>query len=121
MSQPQTPRKLPQGKRILSGIQSTGPAHLGNYFGALRQYVTLQDGNDGRYFIADYHSMTSVHDPVARRRYTPAIALDFLALGLAPARALLSRPSGCSSAHTPTRTRRPRAPRSRRGCSCTRC
>jgi len=93
MSQPQTPRKLPQGKRILSGIQSTGPAHLGNYFGALRQYVTLQDGNDGRYFIADYHSMTSVHDPVARRRYTHDIALDFLALGLDPARAILYRQS----------------------------
>jgi tryptophanyl-tRNA synthetase len=93
MSAPASSRKLPQGKRILSGIQSTGTAHLGNYFGMMRQCVALQNGNDARYFIADYHSMTTVHDPAARRRFTHDIVLDFMALGLDPERAIMYRQS----------------------------
>ena len=84
---------LPSGKRVLSGVKPSGALHLGNYFAAIRQHIALQDGNDGRYFIADYHSMTTVFDADERRRYALDIALDYLALGLDPERAILYRQS----------------------------
>ena len=84
---------LPRGKRILSGLQPTGTIHLGNWFGAMRQHVALQEHNFGTYFIADLHSLNAVRDPELRRRYSLDLALDFLALGLDPARAILYRQS----------------------------
>lgn len=75
--------------RVLSGIQPTGSPHLGNYFGALRQYITLQDGNDPFYFIASYHALTALQDPALLREYTLGVALDFLALGLDPKKSAL--------------------------------
>ena len=75
--------------RVLSGIQPSGPLHLGNYFGALQQYVALQAEHDGYYFVANYHALTSLHDPPALRRNTLEVAVAFLALGLDPARATL--------------------------------
>lgn len=81
--------------RVLSGTKPTGDLlHLGNYFGALRQFVLLQDQyEDALYFIADYHSMTTVRDGDLRRRYTRNVALDYLAAGIDPARAILFRQS----------------------------
>lgn len=81
--------------RVLSGTKPTGDLlHLGNYFGALRQFVALQEKyEDALYFIADYHSMTSVRDAALRRRYTHNVALDYLAAGLDPERAVLYRQS----------------------------
>jgi len=81
--------------RVLSGTKPTGDQlHLGNYFGALRQFVALQDKYDeALYFIADYHSMTSVRDGALRRRNTLNVALDYLAVGLDPSRAVLYRQS----------------------------
>ena len=79
--------------RILSGIQSSGELHIGNYFGALRQHVALQDQGESVYFIADYHSMTSVRDGPLRRDLVIEVALDYLACGLDPARAILYRQS----------------------------
>jgi tryptophanyl-tRNA synthetase len=70
--------------RVLSGIQPSGRPHLGNYFGALRQYITLQAGNEPFYFIASYHALTAVQDPDLLWEYTMGVALDFLALGLDP-------------------------------------
>src|SRR5437763_1862037 len=55
-------------KRILSGVQPTGKLHLGNYFGAVRQHVALQDEGECFYFIADYHSMTTIDDPAEGQR-----------------------------------------------------
>jgi len=75
--------------RILSGIQPSGRPHLGNYFGAIRQYISLQKGNEPFYFIASYHALTAVQDPVLLREYTVGVALDFLALGLDPNEATL--------------------------------
>lgn len=75
--------------RILSGIQSSGKLHLGNYFGALKQFVSLQTSGEALYFIADWHALTSVHDGAAMRRNTLDVALDYLALGLDPARATM--------------------------------
>jgi tryptophanyl-tRNA synthetase len=79
--------------RILSGIQPSGEPHLGNYFGAMRQHVELQGKGEAIYFLADYHSMTSIRDAAERRRFTRELALDYLALGLDPARAVLYRQS----------------------------
>jgi tryptophanyl-tRNA synthetase len=79
--------------RVLSGIQSSGECHLGNYFGAIRQYVALQEKGEGIYFIADYHSMTSVRDGAERRRLVREAVLDFLACGLDPERSVLYRQS----------------------------
>jgi tryptophanyl-tRNA synthetase len=75
--------------RVLSGMQPSGRPHLGNYFGALRQYITLQEGNEPFYFIASYHALTAVQDPQVLREYTTGVALDFLALGLDPERSTL--------------------------------
>jgi tryptophanyl-tRNA synthetase len=79
--------------RILSGLQPSGVAHIGNYFGAIRQHVAWQERGEGIYFLADYHSMTSIRDAAGRRRLALAMALDYLACGLDPARAILYRQS----------------------------
>jgi len=75
--------------RVLSGIQPTGRFHLGNYFGAIRQYIDLQDGNEAYYFIANLHALTTVRDPKLLGQLTLDAALDLLALGLNPERATL--------------------------------
>ena len=75
--------------RVLSGIQPTGRFHWGNYFGAIRQYIALQNNEQAFYFIADLHALTTVRDPDLLRTYRREAALDLLALGLDPARATL--------------------------------
>ena len=82
-----------QRKRILSGVQPSGKLHLGNYFGAVRQHIALQDEGECFYFIADYHSMTTVDDPAQRRQLVRDVALDYLALGLDPNKATYFRQS----------------------------
>jgi tryptophanyl-tRNA synthetase len=79
--------------RVLSGITSSGECHLGNYFGAIQQHITLQSKGEGIYFIADYHSMTSVRDAAERRRLVREVALDYLACGLDVERTVLYRQS----------------------------
>ncbi|HEY6562956.1 MAG TPA: tryptophan--tRNA ligase [Pirellulaceae bacterium] len=75
--------------RVLSGIQPTGRFHWGNYFGAIRQYIELQDHHESYYFIANLHALTTIRDPRTLRDYTLDAALDLLALGLDPDRATL--------------------------------
>jgi tryptophanyl-tRNA synthetase len=75
--------------RVLSGIQPTGRFHWGNYFGAIRQYIDLQHGNEAYYFIANLHALTTVRDPSMLRQYTLDAALDLLVLGLDPNKATL--------------------------------
>jgi tryptophanyl-tRNA synthetase len=79
--------------RILSGIQPSGTLHLGNYFGMMRPAIELQEKGEAFYFIADYHSMTSLYDPAERRANSLGVALDFLACGLDPKRAVFFRQS----------------------------
>src|SRR5216110_2352395 len=79
--------------RILSGIQPSGVLHLGNYFGMMRPAIALQAQGEAFYFIADYHALTSLHDPVALRENNRRVALDFLACGLDPERAAFFRQS----------------------------
>lgn len=71
-------------KTILSGITPSGKLHLGNYFGAIRQHIQMQEKGDAFYFIANYHSLTSINDGDEIRENTHDIALDYLALGLDP-------------------------------------
>ena len=79
--------------RILSGIQPSGALHIGNYFGMMKPAIELQEQGEALYFIADYHSMTSVFDAEARRANSWDVALDFLACGLEPKKALLFKQS----------------------------
>ena len=98
--------------RILSGVQPSGKLHLGNYFGAIRQHIALQDQGEAFYFIADYHALTTLPDATAKeldeakrekRTARPAaqilaenvrdVALDYLALGLDPAKSTFYRQS----------------------------
>jgi tryptophanyl-tRNA synthetase len=79
--------------KVLSGIQPTGRFHIGNYFGAIRQYIELQNNEQAFYFIADYHALTTVRDPQLLRDYVNHAALDLLALGLNPEQATLFRQS----------------------------
>ena len=79
--------------RILSGIQPSGTLHLGNYFGMMRPSIELQEQGEAYYFIADYHSMTTVFDAAQRRQNTLGVALDFLACGLDPKRTVFFRQS----------------------------
>ncbi len=79
--------------RILSGIQPSGTLHLGNYFGMMKPAIELQDQGEAFYFIADFHALTTVHDAARLRRHTHELALDFLACGLDPAKAVFFRQS----------------------------
>jgi tryptophanyl-tRNA synthetase len=95
-------------KRILSGVQPSGKLHLGNYFGAIRQHIELQHEGECFYFIADYHALTTVREAAERvaaetgrparpadllRQYSYDVALDYLALGLDPNKAVFFRQS----------------------------
>ena len=75
--------------RILSGIQPSGALHIGNYFGALKQFIDLQRDNDAYYFVADYHALTSVRDARQLRDYTFDVFVAMLSLGLDPDKATL--------------------------------
>lgn len=79
--------------RILTGIQPSGALHLGNYFGAMLPAIGLQNEGEAFYFIADYHSMTSLTDASLRRQYSLDVALDFMACGLDPARCVFWKQS----------------------------
>ncbi len=75
--------------RSLSGTQPTGRLHLGNYFGAIRQYLKLQEeGYECFYFIANYHALTSLRDKAALEEVTLHVATGYLALGVDPSRSV---------------------------------
>ncbi len=71
-------------KILLSGIKPTGRPHIGNYFGAMKQFVDLQDEYDTRIFVANYHAFTAVPDAKKLRDDTLDVAIDYLAIGLDP-------------------------------------
>ena len=77
--------------RVLSGIQSSGRLHLGNYLGAMKQHIELQDEHECFYFIANYHALTTVQEPDLLREYTRHVAIDYLAMGLDPTKVCLFR------------------------------
>lgn len=71
-------------KRSISGIQPSGILHLGNYFGAIKQFIDSQDQTEGFYFVADYHALTSLKNAKELRENSMNVVLDYLALGLDP-------------------------------------
>ena len=79
--------------RILSGVQPSGTLHLGNYFGAIRQHIALQEEGECYYFIADYHALTTVQDAETLEAHTREVALAYLAIGLDPERTVFFRQS----------------------------
>ncbi len=81
--------QIPKHSRVLSGIQPSGSLHIGNYFGAIRQHIALQEGNDCFYFVANYHALTTINNRKRLEENTFLVALDYLALGLDPAKATL--------------------------------
>lgn len=79
MTQDASPLKK---KILVSGIKSTGRPHIGNYFGAMKQFVDLQHEYDTRIFIADFHSITTMHNGAELAQATLDLAIDYLAVGL---------------------------------------
>ncbi len=82
-------------KRILTGIQPSGIPHIGNYFGAMKQCIDLQNSNEGEcfLFIADYHSMTTNPKPEDLKARIERLAVDFLACGIDPEKTVFFRQS----------------------------
>lgn len=79
--------------RILSGLQPTGRLHLGNYFGMMQPALQLQHEGEAFYFIADYHTLTVLHDAAQLRENVTNLAIDFLACGLDPEKSVFFRQS----------------------------
>ena len=71
-------------KILLSGVKPTGRIHIGNYFGAMKQMVDLQDKYESYIFIADYHAMTTVQNKAELTQGIIDVALNYLAIGLDP-------------------------------------
>ena len=79
--------------RILSGIQPSGRLHVGNFFGMMQPSISLQEEGEAFYFIADYHSLTTVQDPNVLKENVSNVAIDFLACGLDPNKAVFFKQS----------------------------
>ncbi len=86
-------------KILLSGIQATGRPHIGNYFGAMKQFVDLQDEFESHIMIADYHSLNTVQNADELKENIIGVALDYLALGLDPKKVVIFKQSD-NPAHT---------------------
>ena len=71
-------------KVLLSGVQPSGKPHIGNYFGAMKQFVDLQDSYDSYIFIADYHALHSLKNKKEMSENIINVLLDYLAIGLDP-------------------------------------
>src|SRR3989344_5050349 len=71
-------------KVFLSGVQPSGRPHIGNYFGAMKQFVDLQEEHGGYVFIADYHALHSLRNPKEMNENIKSVLLDYLAIGLDP-------------------------------------
>ncbi|MDX6765176.1 MAG: tryptophan--tRNA ligase [Candidatus Methylacidiphilales bacterium] len=90
----------PYSMRVLSGIQPSGAAHLGNYFGMMRPAIELQARHEGCfYFIADYHALTSAGESGGLEQRVQDLAVDFLACGLDPSRTVFYRQSAVPEVH----------------------
>lgn len=86
-------------ERVFSGVQPTGALHLGNYLGALKKFVALQDDHECIYCVVDQHAITMAHDPSTLAQQTREIAAAYLACGLDPAKSIVFAQSSVP-AHT---------------------
>ncbi|MEK7462307.1 MAG: tryptophan--tRNA ligase [Patescibacteria group bacterium] len=80
-------------KRLLTGLQSSGTLHIGNYFGALKPFVDTYEEYDSFLMVADYHALTSLRDPQALHNNIISVVKDYLAVGVDPAKAVIFRQS----------------------------
>ncbi len=80
-------------KRLLSGVKPTGRPHIGNYLGAMRQFVELSKTHESFVFVADYHAMNTMHDASELRSNITDMVLDYLAIGLNPEEVILFKQS----------------------------
>lgn len=79
--------------RVLSGIQPSGSLHIGNYFGAIKRHIELQEEHECYFFIANYHALTSSSDPKLLEKNTLDVAITYLSLGLDPEKVALYKQS----------------------------
>jgi len=86
-------------KIFLSGVQPSGKPHIGNYFGAMKQFVDLQNEHEGYVFIADYHALHSLRNPKEMNENIKNVLLDYLAIGLDPKKVTFFKQSDISE-HT---------------------
>ncbi len=80
-------------KRLLTGLQSSGDLHIGNYFGALKPFVDMYQDYESFLMVADYHALTSVRDPEVMRANIYNVVRDYLAAGVDPKKAVIFRQS----------------------------
>ncbi len=80
-------------KRLLTGLQSSGDLHIGNYFGALKPFVDMYEDYESFLMVADYHALTSVRDPEVMRQNIYNVVRDYLAAGVDPKKAVIFRQS----------------------------
>src|SRR3990167_2837752 len=80
-------------QKLLSGVKPTGTLHIGNYFGAMKQFVDMYHKYESTFFIADYHALNSVKDPAELRAGIIDIAAAYIAIGLDPNKALMFKQS----------------------------
>lgn len=84
---------MTEKKRLLTGLQSSGDLHIGNYFGALKPFVDMYSDYDSLLMVADYHALTSLRDPEAMRQNTVNVVKDYLAAGVDPNECIIFRQS----------------------------
>ncbi len=84
---------MAEKRRLLTGLQSSGDLHIGNYFGALKPFLDMYEEYDSFLMIADYHALTSVRDPEALRKNVINVVKDYLAVGVDPKKAIIFRQS----------------------------
>ncbi len=80
-------------KRLLTGLQSSGTLHIGNYFGALKPFVDTYEAYDSFLMVADYHALTSLRDPQALHANIVNVVKDYLAVGVDPSKCVIFRQS----------------------------
>lgn len=80
-------------KRLLTGLQSSGDLHIGNYFGALKPFVDMYEDYESFLMVADYHALTSVREPEVMRQNIYNVVRDYLAAGVDPKKAVIFRQS----------------------------
>ncbi len=86
-------------KILLSGVKPTGRVHIGNYFGAMKQFVEMQNEYESYVFIADYHAITTVQNKEEMSKGIIDVALDYLAIGLDPKKVVLFKQSDVPQVH----------------------
>ncbi len=86
-------------KTLLSGVKPTGRPHIGNYFGAMKQFVDMQDDYNAIYMIVDYHALNFIQDREVMKQNIIDLAIDYLAIGLDPQKSIIFKQSDVSE-HT---------------------